>query len=122
MAPEGRPSGPLSGRTLRSFARGFLFGEISRPLSTPLSGNVATGVGVPEIIIGTLTHLSIAEQRMTMSNNDIHFLPVEGFPGIIPAANEKQMIQNDLNSIVRSIRASKFVALSFSFASFLFLL
>lgn len=77
---------------------------------------------------GTWNHhryINASKYRWTtksdICNNDIHFLPVEGFPGIIPAANEKQMIQNDLNCIVRSIRASKFVALSFSFASFLFL-
>ena len=45
MAPDGRLSGPLPSLTFRSLARGFLFGEMSRPPSTPLSGKVATGVG-----------------------------------------------------------------------------
>ena len=46
MAPEGRPSGPLTDLTFRSLARGFLNGEMSFPLRMPLRGKAATGTGV----------------------------------------------------------------------------
>ena len=46
MAPEGRPSGPVAGRILTSLADGFLYGEMSAPLRTPLRGKNATGEGV----------------------------------------------------------------------------
>lgn len=46
MAPEGRPSGPVAGRTLTSLADGFLYGEMSAPFRTPLRGYNATGEGL----------------------------------------------------------------------------
>ena len=90
MAPEGRPSGPVVGITLRSLAGGFLFGEMSRPLRTPLRGYVATGAGVTvneldaekQNCVEWSLHVS---QNMKCKQVLLH-LPVEGLPvGLIPA-------------------------------------